>query len=820
MGGGGGGLRRRDATTVRMVCHPRSVVQRLLGFTALIAAATAAIDREAVIRRHNVHASAIDSTAPLSVGNGEFAFTADVTGLQTLNETYTNPPLQTMSHWGWHRIPTALAGGVELSSYEYERVTVAGHTAHYATNCTATPAYSYLRANPHRINLGRVFLRRLRNTTAAAPTSSQPTGLESADRIVSSDLTAINQTLHLWNGSLSSAFTLDSEHVTVETVVHPTVDALAVKVCSALVQQRALGIGIAFPYPTTSFSGGTDWSLPTRHISSLVEEKQHSGGTLNHTLDKTTYFVRVRADSGTDGSTKAELLQGKSTHDWIIARAPATGTHDAAETDCLHATLWFTQQGAAGAAGGDLAVATPPLPPNTEQTFAASAEHWGKAWQSGAALDLSGSTAVGAAELERRVVLSQYIMMSQEAGSNPPQETALMTNSWYGKFHLEMRWHHQFHFLLWGRPALAQRSDRYFNSVREPARRFTSQMQGYRGVRWPKMVGPVDYMTWSADEADTSKPFFWYDGPSGAGPWILWQQPHPIVFAEMTYRQQPTSETIERYNQTIHDTADFMADFVLQAPPVPVVGPSSAARDRDQGDAQDETCYSLGPPMYTAEIESDEGRPAFVARDGTFELAYWSHGLALANQWRERLSLPPEPRWVQAERGLCKPLPRPFNGTGPLVYYPYSNSTVNEPFASGYAVQLFANAFVPGERHGVNTSVMAETVRQSLHALDITRLPWCSDPPLYAMSAARLGMIDLASEFLLQPNATPGGTMRYLSSGHCQIKGFLPVYTPGNGALLSAVAMLAGGWDGGPEDITARFPSGFKVLAEGFTRMF
>eukprot|EP01047_Picozoa_sp_COSAG01_P010414 COSAG01_NODE_439_length_17034_cov_5.326484_15_plen_27_part_01 len=27
--------------------------------------------------------------------------------------------------------------------------------------------------------------------------------------------------------------------------------------------------------------------------------------------------------------------------------------------------------------------------------------------------------------------------MSQEAGSNPPQETGLMTNSWYGKFHLE-----------------------------------------------------------------------------------------------------------------------------------------------------------------------------------------------------------------------------------------------------------------------------------------------------------------------------------------------------------------------------------------------
>ena len=58
----------------------------------------------------------------------------------------------------------------------------------------------------------------------------------------------------------------------------------------------------------------------------------------------------------------------------------------------------------------------------------------------------------------------------------------------------------------------------------------------------------------------------------------------------------------------------------------------------------------------------------------------------------------------------------------------------------GYAVQLFANALVPGGKHGLNDSVMAETIRQSLHALDINRLPWCSDPPLYAMAAARLGM--------------------------------------------------------------------------------
>ena len=33
--------------------------------------------------------------------------------------------------------------------------------------------------------------------------------------------------------------------------------------------------------------------------------------------------------------------------------------------------------------------------------------------------------------------------MTQEAGEYPPQETGLMLNSWYGKFHTEMRWMHQ-----------------------------------------------------------------------------------------------------------------------------------------------------------------------------------------------------------------------------------------------------------------------------------------------------------------------------------------------------------------------------------------
>jgi hypothetical protein len=47
-----------------------------------------------------------DIFSPLSVGNGELAFTADVTGLQTFPYEYSDgQPLCMQSQWGWHTNP-------------------------------------------------------------------------------------------------------------------------------------------------------------------------------------------------------------------------------------------------------------------------------------------------------------------------------------------------------------------------------------------------------------------------------------------------------------------------------------------------------------------------------------------------------------------------------------------------------------------------------------------------------------------------------------------------------------------------------------------
>ena len=74
----------------------------------------------------------------------------------------------------------------------------------------------------------------------------------------------------------------------------------------------------------------------------------------------------------------------------------------------------------------------------------------------------------------------------------------------------------------------------------------------------------------------------------------------------------------------------------------------------------------------------------------------------------------------------------------------------------------------------------------------------------------------------LVPRAFVPWACRYLPSGHCQIKNFLPVYTPGNGALLSAVAMMVGGWDGDKGVAAPGLPrdGSWHVQAEGFVKMF
>src|SRR6476659_3864868 len=84
----------------------RSIVCLLTTLVVPCIVAAAPIDRHALVTRHNPTITSIDQSAPFMVGNGNFAFTADITGLQTFPEQYSSlVPLMTQSQWAWHSFP-------------------------------------------------------------------------------------------------------------------------------------------------------------------------------------------------------------------------------------------------------------------------------------------------------------------------------------------------------------------------------------------------------------------------------------------------------------------------------------------------------------------------------------------------------------------------------------------------------------------------------------------------------------------------------------------------------------------------------------------
>jgi hypothetical protein len=399
-------------------------------------------------------------------------------------------------------------------------------------------------------------------------------------------------------------------------------------------------------------------------------------------------------------------------------------------------------------------------PPARESLFGAAAQFWNRFWSTGGAIDLSGSTDPRAPELERRIVLSQYLTAIQCAGSLPPQETGLTCNSWFGKFHLEMHWWHAAHFPMWGRAEMLERSLPWYTQIL-PKARDKAKQQGYDGVRWPKMTSPDGH-----------------DSPSNVGELLIWQQPHPILYAEAAYGARPFPGTLKQYQDIVMQTAEFMASFAVER----------------------EGRYQLGPPV----IPAQENHPARQTWNPTFELAYWKQALGIAQTWRQRLGLQPVPKWDDVRKRLSAPTVK--DG----VYMAHENcpQTFTERNRD-HPSMLYAYGMLKGE--GIDRETMRRTLRKVFAEWQWADT-WGWDFPAVAMTAARLNEPELAVDALFL--ASPKNTWR--KNGHNWQRANLPLYLPGNGALLSAIAMMAAGWQGGSSEHAPGFPKkGWNVRWEG-----
>jgi len=671
------------------------------------------IDRHALVTRHNISLSKPDSLTPLSVGNGEFAFTADISGLQAFPEFHDKGmPLGTQSQWAWHSMPNP--EGYELSDV-LEPYQVSGRSVPYASDGNYakgySPAATWLRSNPHRLDLGRIGLRLMKPDGSFADIK---------------DLTKTTQTLDLWTGLLSSQLEFAGQPVWVRTVCHPKEDTLAIRIESPLIGLGRLSVLLAFPYGSTDWRSSADWSSTNRHQT----KANISNGRAEFTriLDSDCYYVRLI--SPTMGQIKAV-----SQHEYEISQP---------EGHVLEVLFAFSPK-----------MITEPIP-NFEKIRDVTESYWRDFWNKSAAIDFSQCTDPRALELERRVVLSQYLMAINCAGSCPPQETGLVCNSWHGKFHLEMHWWHAVHFALWDRLELLEKSLVWYQAIL-PEARATAQMQGYKGIRWPKMTSPDGR-----------------ESPSSVGVFLIWQQPHPIYYAELCYRTHKNRQTLEQYRQIVFETAEFMASYAVW----------------DQTNQR----YVLGPALIP--VQESYGRDRRTNLNPTFELAYWHWALQTAQKWRQRLGIKRNPKWDEVITKLSRPNIREG------VY----TAIETEPFTiyRDHPSMVAAYGFLPSTPL-IDLEIMNRTYDNVLEKWDWPST-WGWDYPMLAMTAARLGEPEKAVDALFIESPKN----RYLANGHNYQSSRLPLYLPGNGGLLTAVAMMAAGWDGCPDSTSPGFPDNGK----------
>ncbi len=771
-----------------------SALLSLVAAAACQASAPSAIDRKALVTRHNIELAEFSSRRPLQVGNGDFAYSFDITGLQTFT------PFNTMSNWGWHSGP--IPAGEDINNFKGQTWDTHGRPVRYPMPDPNHPALSqWMASNPHRINLGRIGL-------DVDKTDGTP--------LLPSDLKNVKQQLDLWAGVATSRFEIDGMPVMVKTASHPTQDAVAIQIFSPLIKAGRLRVYLSCPgdSPLYHASNVGDWNNPAhlkpaqdagKNTASLAREIEGGGHTLNlkwqgsakleSRSSQPRPFKIHSAFYGAGGkwADVLKLVEAKAGENGISLRAgtdmpdPAPGIGKslkvlysigsvAQEVQSPEGSLIALSQNSEqkrfylnpAESDGSLTfscrfspnAAEAPLP---EEVFAASRSHWPSYWKSGAAIDLSGSTDLRWKELERRVVLSQYLMAVNEAGSLPPQESGLVNNTWYGRFHMEMIWWHGAHWALWNRwPQLNRYLDIYNKLL--PDAKLLASSQGYKGARWPKCLG------------STLK-----EWPDEIHSLLIWQQPHPIFFAELEYRANPSKEVLLKWHPLVEAAADMMASYAH----------FDAESDR----------YILGPPLVPV---SENVNPR-TNINPAFELSYWRFGLRTASQWLARMGRPQNPTWQKVEAKLA-PLPQE-DGVYVLnegIKEMWTRFNFEHPALTG------SYGLLPGD--GVDKAVMKKTLDRVIETWKFDHV-WGWDLPMLAMCATRLGQPERAIDLLLHPTQHFQFDEAGLATG-----GPYP-YFPSNGGLLYAVAMMAAGWDGSGNTPAPGFPlKEWKVKAEGFAK--
>lgn len=331
-------------------------------------------------------------------------------------------------------------------------------------------------------------------------------------------------------------------------------------------------------------------------------------------------------------------------------------------------------------------------------------------------------------ELVKKMVLSKYLLHVNSTGIYPPQESGLTYNCWNSKFHLEMHLIHSLWNIYNNHVGDLVKSFDYYLSIM-PSSLKRASLNGYKGLRFPKMTGPDGE-----------------DSPSNIGPLLIWQAPHILFMLQEIYYLYNKENIIKKYEPLISGTIDFMISFLTLK----------------------DSKYQMLDPL----LEACESIPLDRCQNPSFELEYWRY--TLERQPKIDTVLYGHQRYDYLDITSKIITPKEDDGIYLKTYGVIDKYDLYKDHPTeGFLMSFFKSKIVDKEK-------MVKTIDYILKNMDLSSY-WGWDFPFLGLSLLNCGEIEKSIE-VTQLNTINN---QYLYNGYnTSPRDDLKAYLPGNGAFL------------------------------------
>lgn len=331
-------------------------------------------------------------------------------------------------------------------------------------------------------------------------------------------------------------------------------------------------------------------------------------------------------------------------------------------------------------------------------------------------------------ELVKKMVLSKYLLHVNSTGIYPPQESGLTYNCWNSKFHLEMHLIHSLWNIYNNHVGDLVKSFDYYLSIM-PSSLKRASLNGYKGLRFPKMTGPDGE-----------------DSPSNIGPLLIWQAPHILFMLQEIYYLYNKENIIKKYEPLISGTIDFMISFLTLK----------------------DSKYQMLDPL----LEACESIPLDRCQNPSFELEYWRY--TLERQPKIDTVLYGHQRYDYLDITSKIITPKEDDGIYLKTYGVIDKYDLYKDHPTeGFLMSFFKSKIVDKEK-------MVKTIDYILKNMDLSSY-WGWDFPFLGLSLLNCGEIEESIE-VTQLNTINN---QYLYNGYnTSPRDDLKAYLPGNGAFL------------------------------------